>query len=452
MCDDYDEIWIEDFEHSDTTRALYQKFQNRVDFNLKTPEQNRDKSDRATTDHALDRRSCAILYKMMSQGVYDEINGCISTGKEANVYHAVGPNGDMAIKLYMTAILPFKSRSKYVEGDFRMRRGYSTCSSWKLVSKWAEKEYRNLLRINMARTISAPVPIKLKGVVLLMTLIGKDGLPAPKLKDVVSGDWLHFGPPPDWPTLYRQILVDVRTLYQKCRLVHADLSEYNLLYMDGKAWMIDVSQAVEHEAPQALDFLRNDCYNVNAFFRRQGVSTLTLREFFEWAVDPSLPQTEGPSSYLDDLLALAEKRGHNQTLLTEDDAFRRVYVPRSLFEVKRFFQDFVRLKKGLIKPEDLYYTAVTGVRSDLPGGDEEDKSSSPDEYDDEDGQSAEEKRRKHNETIGEKPSTFQSSRRPRNESPGSKRTRKKAVQTAKAEKRQEKIPKSVKKRATKHKS
>ncbi len=142
----------------------------------------------------------------------------------------------------MTAILPFKSRSKYVEGDFRMRRGYSTCSSWKLVSKWAEKEYRNLLRINMAETIAAPVPIKLKGVVLLMTLIGKDGYPAPKLKDVASGDWSDFGPPPDWPNLYRQILMDVRTLYQKCRLVHADLSEYNLLYMDGKSWMIDVSQ------------------------------------------------------------------------------------------------------------------------------------------------------------------------------------------------------------------
>lgn len=143
----------------------------------------------------------------------------------------------------MTSILPFKSRSKYVAGDFRMRHGYSTCSSWKLVSKWAEKEFRNLLRINMAETIPAPVPIKLKGVVLLMTLIGKNGFAAPKLKDVASaGDWSDFGPPPDWHTLYRQILMDVRTLYQKCRLVHADLSEYNLLYMDGKAWMIDVSQ------------------------------------------------------------------------------------------------------------------------------------------------------------------------------------------------------------------
>ena len=163
-------------------------------------------------------------------------------GKEANVYLATGPSGDLAVKLYMTSILAFKARSKYVEGDFRLRHGYSTSSSWKFVSKWAEKEYRNLIRITKAGTIPAPVPIKLKGVVLLMTLVGKGGCPAPKLKDVASEEWPDFGPPPDWPSLYQQILENVRTLFQQCRLVHADLSEYNILYMDSKAWIIDVSQ------------------------------------------------------------------------------------------------------------------------------------------------------------------------------------------------------------------
>lgn len=129
-------------------------------------------------------------------------------------------------------------------------------------------------------------------------------------------------------------------------------------------------QSVEHESPQALDFLRNDCYNVNAFFRRQCIATLTLREFFEWTVDPSLPQPDNTSecfACLDELLAQAETRGHNSTIVAEDDAFRRVYVPRSLFEVRAFFQDFMRLKRGLVKPEDLYYSAVTGVTSELPG-------------------------------------------------------------------------------------
>ena len=34
-------------------------------------------------------------------------------------------------------------------------------------------------------------------------------------------------------------------MYHKCRLVHGDLSEYNLLYMEGLLIFIDVSQASE---------------------------------------------------------------------------------------------------------------------------------------------------------------------------------------------------------------
>lgn len=60
---------------------------------------NKDKSDRATTDQVLDPRTRMILFKMLNQNVITEINGCISTGKEANVYHALLPEGgEAAIK------------------------------------------------------------------------------------------------------------------------------------------------------------------------------------------------------------------------------------------------------------------------------------------------------------------------------------------------------------------
>lgn len=34
-------------------------------------------------------------------------------------------------------------------------------------------------------------------------------------------------------------------------------------YHDGDAYIIDVSQSVEHDHPHALEFLRKDCSNVN---------------------------------------------------------------------------------------------------------------------------------------------------------------------------------------------
>lgn len=38
--------------------------------------------------------------------------GCVSTGKEANVYHASGSGAELAIKVYKTAILVFKDRDR----------------------------------------------------------------------------------------------------------------------------------------------------------------------------------------------------------------------------------------------------------------------------------------------------------------------------------------------------
>ena len=50
---------------------------------------NKDKADRATVEQVLDERTRRILIKLINNEIVHEINGCISTGKEANVYHAI---------------------------------------------------------------------------------------------------------------------------------------------------------------------------------------------------------------------------------------------------------------------------------------------------------------------------------------------------------------------------
>ena len=42
----------------------------------------KDKSDRATSEQVLDPRTRIILFKMIGRGLIQEVNGCISTGKE----------------------------------------------------------------------------------------------------------------------------------------------------------------------------------------------------------------------------------------------------------------------------------------------------------------------------------------------------------------------------------
>ena len=86
----------------------------------------KDKGDRATVELVLDRRTRIVLYKLISSERITEIFGCVSAGKEANVYYAIDKtNKEYAIKVYKTSILIFKDRNRYVEGEFRFRRGYS---------------------------------------------------------------------------------------------------------------------------------------------------------------------------------------------------------------------------------------------------------------------------------------------------------------------------------------
>uniref|UniRef100_A0A8B9GQQ0 Serine/threonine-protein kinase RIO1 n=1 Tax=Astyanax mexicanus TaxID=7994 RepID=A0A8B9GQQ0_ASTMX len=216
----------------------------------------KDKSDRATVEQVLDPRTRMILFKMLSRGVISEINGCISTGKEANVYHATTAKGESrAIKIYKTSILLFKDRDKYVSGEFRFRHGYCKGNPRKMVRTWAEKEMRNLIRLQTAG-IPSPEPIMLRSHVLVMGFIGKDDMPAPLLKNAALSESKAR-------ELYLQIIQNMRLMYQDARLVHADLSEFNMLYHDGDSYIIDVSQSVEHDHPHALEFLRKDCSNVN---------------------------------------------------------------------------------------------------------------------------------------------------------------------------------------------
>lgn len=289
----------------------------------------KDKQDRATAEQVMDPRTRMILFKMLNRGLITEINGCISTGKEANVYHATSKTGeDYAIKIYKTSILVFKDRDKYVSGEYRFRHGYCRHNPRKMVRTWAEKEMRNLVRMQNAQ-VPVPVPIILRSHVLVMTFIGEKGWPAPKLKDVdLSSSKAR--------ELYRDCVILIWTMYRQCRLVHADLSEFNILYHDGKLVIIDVSQSVEHDHPHALEFLRKDCTNISQYFRKFEVSTMTVKELFDFITDPTITEKNMEEC----LNVISEKiadRNLDELSVQEkmdEEVFKQAFIPKRLGEVR----------------------------------------------------------------------------------------------------------------------
>ncbi|XP_010521624.1 PREDICTED: serine/threonine-protein kinase RIO1-like [Tarenaya hassleriana] len=317
-----------------------------------------DKADRATVEQALDPRTRMVLFRMLNRGVFNDINGCISTGKEANVYHATKSDGqELAIKVYKTSVLVFKDRDRYVQGDYRFRYGYCRHNPRKMVKTWAEKENRNLRRLHAAG-IRCPTPLLLRLHVLVMEFIGKNGWAAPRLKDAaLSLDKLR--------ECYLELIISMRTLYQKCKLVHGDLSEYNILYFEGHLYIIDVSQSVDLDHPHALDFLKEDCVHVSDFFKKHGVAVMTIRELFDFIVDPTITE-DTVDSYLEEVQRRIMERGDiSMEDEIADSVFRQSYIPKTLHAVEKAEEEVMKLKNGK-DTGDILYKTITGLKDALP--------------------------------------------------------------------------------------
>lgn len=298
-----------------------------------------DRSERATVEGVLDPRTRLILYKLVNSNILQEINGCVSAGKEANVYYGVAGDGSpVALKVYKTSILVFKDREQYVSGEFRFQR-YCKSNPRKMVRTWAEKEARNLGRLQEGGVL-APAVRLLRQHVLVMEFLGEDGWPAPRLKEV------KFPSLTALDNCYLDLCCTMRKIYARCRLIHGDLSEYNLLLFRGRVVVIDVSQSVEKDHPRAMDFLRRDIVNVNAFFRSKGHPRLfSLQTLFHFITAPAAAKgwqrSSGPDNsdeLLEHLRALQEEittqePASEEKAKVDEQVFLNMTVPRSLAEI-----------------------------------------------------------------------------------------------------------------------
>ncbi|KAI9797924.1 MAG: protein kinase rio1 [Candelina submexicana] len=416
-------------------------------------ERTADKSDRATSEQVLDPKTRMLLLQMINRNIIAEVNGCVSTGKEANVYHAVSKPPEegfetvlplhRAIKVYKTSILVFKDRDKYVTGEYRFRQGYSKSNNRAMVKVWAEKEMRNLKRLRSAG-IPCPEPVYLRLHVLVMGFLGDNkGWPAPRLRDVIFED---SEAETTWSKLYLQLLRYMRIMYQTCHLVHADLSEYNVLYHEGKLWIIDVSQSVEHDHPRSLEFLRMDAKNINEFFRRKGVEILAEKRIFKFVTANGVSvDEEVMTTMLGKLYESGAKDDEEgQADVNEEvdvNVFRDQYIPQTLEQVYDVERDAELIGKG--DKDDLVYRELLADR--VVTGQSSNADSNPTELDN----------RSEIESSGSSQNTGDEGedrfvkkvpRGKRFEDKENKREHKRQVKDEKREQRKSKIPKHVKKK------
>ena len=159
-------------------------------------------------------------------------------------------------------------------------------------------------------------------------------------------------------------------MFHHCKLVHADLSEYNILYHNSQLYIIDVGQSVEHDHPSAFDFLRSDLNNVEEFFGRRGVQCVGIRRAFEFVIgECTIAGDEEP--WLNRLIIEArngdagedEGNRNDQSLghkkHTDDKVFMQSYIPRTLNEVYDPERDVDLVNRGT--GQSLIYSDIIGV-------------------------------------------------------------------------------------------
>ncbi|MFB6250607.1 MAG: serine/threonine-protein kinase Rio1 [Halobellus sp.] len=253
--DEWEEIDVTDTEADRIARQRDREFSQ---FRERLKDADQFKVEQSVFDDA----TFAAIYKLVQDGHVDAFGGPISTGKEANVYEALGNEDghdrDVAIKIYRINASNFRQMREYLEGDPRFE-GLGSDKK-QVVLAWTQKEYANLMRARQAG-VRVPEPIAVERNVLVMELVG---LVEERARRLVEVDVENP------QTAYEVVREYMRRLYA-AGLVHGDLSEYNMIIHNGELVVIDLGQAVTVHHPNAEEFLRRDCRNVAGFFGRQGL-------------------------------------------------------------------------------------------------------------------------------------------------------------------------------------
>ncbi|KAF0990957.1 hypothetical protein HZS_4583 [Henneguya salminicola] len=128
-------------------------------------------------------------------------------------------------------------------------------------------------------------------------------------------------------------------------------------HLEAILYIIDVSQSVENDSPQALEFLRQDICNIINFFNKKNIQTPSIKETFDFITDFTLDSAESNSRL--------EKLMNNISLtdMTDDNVFKQSYIPRHLSQVVDYEKDYEYCLSG--NAQNLYYASVTGMTDQL---------------------------------------------------------------------------------------
>ncbi|MEM4627683.1 MAG: RIO1 family regulatory kinase/ATPase [Ignisphaera sp.] len=199
---------------------------------------------------------CVAIYMLVNNNIIKALGDPIGVGKESIIFNGLTPDGNIvAIKFYKIGRRSFRHVVKV--------RPYTTHienDSWLIRSILAGKREKEALTVlNKCHIIGIP---RLYGHALHTIVI-----------EFIDGINLYKVYRIDNPLeIFNQIIDVVRNSYKCAKIIHGDLSEYNIMVQFDdvvKSYIIDWPQYVLANDPQAPDVLKKDIVQLARFFNRR---------------------------------------------------------------------------------------------------------------------------------------------------------------------------------------
>ncbi len=218
---------------------------------------NKRSNHRFIPNTSFDKNTMIALHHLFNSNIISYVNGPLKAGKESVLFWAVDKNGnDVALKIYLTTNSIFKKRHMYI----RYRKGSMYLNNSKnTIESWAKQEFQNLKHC-IRHNVSVVKPIYVFKNILVLNFVGVNGIPNKTLAESIPTQHDY--------TCFVQILTD---LYRNAKLVHGDLSSFNIFKTNDGLMFFDLSSSVPISHLNANMLLKRDIYNMSNFFKNKGL-------------------------------------------------------------------------------------------------------------------------------------------------------------------------------------
>jgi len=205
---------------------------------------------------------CLAINTFVKTGVLEAFGKPLGVGKEADVYDALTPQNErIAIKFHRLGRISFRQTRR--KRDYAADRKHL---SWLYQSRLAAKKEYQAMKILYYHGVSVPKPILHNRHAIVMGII--EGVELAELSKL-----------PQPRKIFKEILSNVKKAYVEAGIIHADLSEFNILLKpDMHILIIDWPQWVTRKHPNAEQLLERDVQNIVRFFQRKHKLKIALRE------------------------------------------------------------------------------------------------------------------------------------------------------------------------------